>query len=87
MRACCLVGPASSGHLFLSVGLALHNSVFLGFFSFFLRLSIPSLVALQRRRLVARKDAAAASGLFIKVKGSTIRVTLHAKWTRLCYVA
>lgn len=84
MRACCLVGPASSGHLFLSVGLALHNS---GFFFFFLRLSIPPLVALQRRRLVARKDAAAASGLFIKVKGSTIRVTLHAKWTRLCYVA
>lgn len=84
MRACCLVGPASSGHLFLSVGLALHNN---GFFFFFLRLSIPPLVALQRRRLVARKDAAAASGLFIKVKGSTIRVTLHAKWTRLCYVA
>lgn len=83
MRACCLVGPASSGQLFLSVGLALHNS---GFF-FFLRLSIPPLVALQRRRLVARKDAAAASGLFIRVKGSTIRVTLHAKWTRLCYVA
>lgn len=84
MRACCLVGPASSGQLFLSVGLALHNSVFC---FFFLPLSIPPLVALQRRRLVARKDAAAASGLFFRVKGSTIRVTLHAKWTRLCYVA
>lgn len=83
MRACCLVGPASSGQLFLSVGLALHNSVF--FFS--LPLSIPPLVALQRRRLVARKDAAAANGLFFRVKDSTIRVTLHAKWTRLCYVA
>lgn len=83
MRACCLVGPASSGQLFLSVGLALHNSVFF----LFLPLSIPPLVALQGRRLVARKDAAAASGLFFRVKGSTIRVTLHAKWTRLCYVA
>lgn len=76
------MGPASSGQLFLSVGLALHNSVF-----FSLPLSIPPLVALQRRRLVARKDAAAANGLFFRVKGSTIRVTLHAKWTRLCYVA